>query len=272
MKLYVTDLDGTLLDINAEISPESAEQLNRLLLEKNITFFTARSMSVVKKIFNEVKWKLPCVVNNGAFIVDYSTGNYISEQYIDEENVKEIIDKAKEMNISYIVLCMYQGIEKMIYSDINNEGIRTFIGQREKLNDKRLLKWDNSLKLSEMKIFSLQFVDSFSNLSELRDRIRDDCLVTYLDREIYVDGYYYLNVNNKNATKEQALQKIIELLLISLNDVTAFGDQINDLEMLKMCGRGVAVSNANPELKKGADFVIGSNVEGSVIKFIANDK
>ena len=138
----------------------------------------------------------------------------------------------------------------MIYSDINNEGIRTFIGQREKLNDKRLLKWDNSLKLSEMKIFSLQFVDSFSNLSELRDRIRDDCLVTYLDREIYVDGYYYLNVNNKNATKEQALQKIIELLHISLNDVTAFGDQINDLEMLKMCGRGVAVSNANPELKK----------------------
>ena len=91
MKLYVTDLDGTLLDINAEISPESAEQLNRLLLEKNITFFTARSMSVVKKIFNEVKWKLPCVVNNGAFIVDYSTGNYISEQYIDEENVKDFI-------------------------------------------------------------------------------------------------------------------------------------------------------------------------------------
>ena len=39
-----------------------------------------------------------------------------------------------------------------------------------------------------------------------------------------------------------------------------------------MCGRGVAVSNANPELKKGADFVIGNNVEGSVIKFIAGDK
>ena len=53
-----------------------------------------------------------------------------------------------------------------------------------------------------------------------------------------------------------------------MKEVTVFGDQINDLEMLKMAGVGVAVDNANEELKEVADTIIGSNTKNSVVKYI----
>ena len=271
MKLYVTDLDGTLLNANAQISTEDANRINQILAKKNVTFFTARSISVVKKIFEEVEWKLPCVVNNGAFIYDYNSGKCIDERFIDNEDVRNIIEKAQEMNISYILLCEYQGTERMIYSELNNEGVQTFIDQRRRKNDKRLMSFDNGIQLSDLKVFSIQFVDKYEALKKLHDSIINDNLITYLDREIYIDGYYYLNINSSEATKEKALMRICSLLNVSLSEVTAFGDQVNDLELLKMCGRGIAVSNANPELKQQADLVIGSNIERSVITFLENE-
>ena len=122
--------------------------------------------------------------------------------------------------------------------------------------------------IDELKIFSLQFVDSYEKIKALQTEIKKYDVITYFDKEIYVDGYYYLNVNNKEATKENALLKIVDLLGLSMKEVTVFGDQINDLEMLKMAGVGVAVDNANEELKEVADTIIGSNTKNSVVKYI----
>ena len=268
MKLYVTDLDGTLLNEKAELSEYSRNELNRLLQTEKITFCTARSYGVTQKILDGVKWVLPCVVNNGAFIIDYKSGCIIEGAYIDNDIVKKILKLSEMLNLSCIILCMYENEEKMIYSNLNNAGIYEYIEQRKKRQDKRLLVWEDFAKIDELKIFSLQFVDSYEKIKALQTEIKKYDVITYFDKDIYVDGYYYLNVNNKEATKENALLKIVDLLGLSMKEVTVFGDQINDLEMLKMAGVGVAVDNANEELKEVADTIIGSNTKNSVVKYI----
>ena len=66
-------------------------------------------------------------------------------------------------------------------------------------------------------------------------------------------------VQEKSATKRSAVEAVAAHFGIALSDVVAFGDDQNDIEMLRACGTGVAVANAIDEAKDAADFVCGTN-------------
>ena len=68
--------------------------------------------------------------------------------------------------------------------------------------------------------------------------------------------------------KIKAIRTLAEVSGISLKDMTAFGDDRNDVEMLKLCGRGIAVSNAVPEVLDIADGITLSNDEDGVAKWL----
>ena len=69
-----------------------------------------------------------------------------------------------------------------------------------------------------------------------------------------------------NSDKETALKTLVEYIGIDLSDVVAFGDDINDLGMLKLAGTAVAVSNAIDEVKAVADHITESNDQDGVAK------
>lgn len=72
----------------------------------------------------------------------------------------------------------------------------------------------------------------------------------------------------EKSGKIQAILELAKLLNISLNDIVSFGDDINDMEMLRICGTGVSVSNAVAEVKAVADCVTLSNDEDGVTDWI----
>ena len=72
----------------------------------------------------------------------------------------------------------------------------------------------------------------------------------------------------EGAGKVQAIRELAKILDISSDDIVAFGDDINDIEMLKMCGTGVAVTNAVPDVQAIADSVTLSNDEDGVAEWI----
>ena len=74
----------------------------------------------------------------------------------------------------------------------------------------------------------------------------------------------------KNATKECAIEFLCSHLGISAESIIAFGDDHNDVGMLKLCGTGVAMGNAIEEVKKAADFVTLTNDEDGVAAFLEN--
>lgn len=72
-----------------------------------------------------------------------------------------------------------------------------------------------------------------------------------------------------NATKENGIRRVCELLNIKEENIIAFGDDHNDIGMLKMCGKGIAMQNAIPEVKTAADGITEkSNDEDGVAFYL----
>jgi len=93
----------------------------------------------------------------------------------------------------------------------------------------------------------------------------------------YIPDYAYTQLSenriamimNKKATKLNAIRMVAEKYGISMDEVVAFGDDYNDIDMLKGCGRGIAVANALDEVKLAADEVCGGNMEDGEARWIA---
>lgn len=83
----------------------------------------------------------------------------------------------------------------------------------------------------------------------------------------FSDGDWY-KYTKASATKANAVKITAEKLNIPLEAVTAFGDDFVDIEMLEICGTGVAVANAIDEVKKAARFIADSNDNDGVARFI----
>ena len=76
-------------------------------------------------------------------------------------------------------------------------------------------------------------------------------------------------IMNKKASKAAALSCALERLDINFNDVIAFGDDINDKEMLERCGMGIAMANAGDEVKRVADDVCGDCDADGLANYLA---
>ena len=112
--------------------------------------------------------------------------------------------------------------------------------------DKILVEADRSIKYSE--ILPLLTPEIYCQISE---------------RLIYL-------IMNKNATKLNALKTLCSNWGLGLKNAAAFGDDYNDIEMLKECGLGIAVGNAIKEVKEAADAVAQTNDNDGVAKYIEN--
>lgn len=83
----------------------------------------------------------------------------------------------------------------------------------------------------------------------------------------FSDGNWY-KYTKSDATKANAVREISKSLKIPLEDMIAFGDDFVDIEVLEICGIGVAVENAIDEVKKIADYITDSNENDGVARFI----
>lgn len=93
----------------------------------------------------------------------------------------------------------------------------------------------------------------------------------HLAENQYSPGWYWLTVHDYKASKDQAIKTLIHEYGYDQNQLTVFGDNVNDIKMFKSASEAVAVKNATDELKKYATKVIGSNQEDSVVKYIKED-
>ena len=83
------------------------------------------------------------------------------------------------------------------------------------------------------------------------------------------DNVQWLEAFQKGVQKYKGVYKISQIENIDNKDVIAFGDGLNDVDMLKKCGVGVAMKNALPEVKEQADYITSrTNNENGVVEFL----
>ena len=89
--LYVTDLDGTLLNMKQELNKEVAEQINKLINKGiNFTVSTGRGDSI-RTILKDINFKLPAMILNGALNYDFDKRKYVDAKAIPINKVTEIM-------------------------------------------------------------------------------------------------------------------------------------------------------------------------------------
>ena len=267
--LYISDLDGTLLQNDQTVSAFTAQTVNKLI-EKGLLFSyaTARSHTTASKVTKNLKFRIPVIVFNGTFVVDTDTKNRLISNTFTQEETKRISDILIKHQIYPIVNAFFSDREKFSYVlGKETHGIHTFIQERQGDDRKRAVFGNTELYDGE--VFHVACIDEEEKLRPAYEYLQKD-FPCVLYRDIY-GGETWLEIHPKGATKASALLALKKML--NCDKVVCFGDGKNDIPMFRIADECYAVENADPSLKAIATAVIESNEADGVAKWLlANGK
>lgn len=265
--LYLSDLDGTLLNSEQRVSEKSCEILNRLI-DKGLLFSyaTARSAVTSVKATKGLSAKIPIIVYNGVFTIDSGTGERILSNMFSRDEALWIYDVLLKHGIDPIVYSVINGVEKFSYiAERCTFGMREFLDTRK--NDVRERIATTEEEMREGEIFYFTCIDDVEKLSPACE-ILEKKFRCIFDKDIY-SGNQWLEVLPKSATKANAALELKKHF--GCDRLVVFGDGMNDIQMFEAADECYAVANASSQLKAVADGVIGSNNKDSVARFILED-
>lgn len=267
MTLYISDLDGTLLNRNHRIPASAAEILNRLMAQGMLfTFATARSWHSAHVVTKGLSPKLPWIVHNGAFIADGASGFRHDEIFFTETQRAEILNLCNKLNLWPLCYSVFGGEEKVFYLDNvkRHPGMDFYIASRQ--GDRRLTPVQDSEALLQGDAYYFTFIHEKSVLMPLYEQVKGSpWLNLTFQQELYREEFW-LEITPKEATKAQAALRLKEHL--GCDKLVAFGDSMNDLPLFQVADESYAVENALPQVKAAASSVIESNEKGGVAKFL----
>lgn len=264
--LYVTDLDGTLLNKQERIHPESIRIINHLIEQgMALTYATARSLSSASIVTQGLSANIPVIVYNGAFILNPATGEILSKESFRPEEMRRVTDVLNQIGISPLVYSFVEGAEKVSWIvSRENEGIRRYLDSRK--GDRRLRPVTSEEELYQGDMFYFTCIGEQQDMKPVYDIFSKDARFRCtLQQELYRPEYW-CEIMPAKATKAEAIRKLKEIW--GCGRVVSFGDAINDIPMFEISDECYAVENAVEELKAIADGVIESNEENGVAKWL----
>jgi Cof subfamily protein (haloacid dehalogenase superfamily) len=266
-KLFVADMDGTLLNDDKKLSDKNIQTIKKLQ-DFGIKFAvaTGRHDSMIKSYLKHLDLHVPVISCNGAIVREPFSDQIFLSQALPEEQSLQVIDICKERN-----------------ADFHIYGHESIFG--EKLNHKMLYYHNLNKTLPSEEQTKLVKVpdckDAVLNDSEplykfliISDRNKD--LLDIMDGLAKIEGLTacqsmptLCDVMKEGVSKAFALQKLSESLGIMRKEIVAIGDQFNDIDLIEYAGLGIAVANAEDALKEKADIItISNNNEDAVSEAI----
>ena len=264
--LYVTDLDGTLLNRQDRVSPFSISTINHLVENGMLfTYATARSLVSASKVTEGLSTKIPVIAYNGAFIIQPSTGEILSSEGFTEEERALVRDVLNSRGISPLVYAFVNGVEKVSWIPQNeNDGIRRYLSLRQ--GDRRFRPVPGKDALYEGEMFYFTCIGEKEELQPVYDVFfNDNRYRCTLQQELYRPEYW-CEIMPAKASKANAIRRLKEMW--GCTRVVSFGDAVNDLPMFEISDECYAVSNAVNEVKAAATGIIESNEEDGVARWL----
>ena len=278
MKILFTDLDGTLLDDNKDISAEDMSAIRKMIAAGHkFVMITGRPLTSVKKLadrygFLEAGFYL--VSFNGGLIYDCGEQNAILTRYIPVEDVKAIMDAAHACGMHAHT---YSG--DLVVSEYETEQLKTYC---------RLMQMDYVV-VKDIREYYGQFINvvvkppikvniitpfDHSSLESFRAEMRKTTAGKLFD---VFSKPEMLEFSHIKSNKGDAVRFMADFYKVSMDDTIAVGDEENDCPMIEAAGVGVAMANASPVVKNVADYVTErdnnhSGIAEVIEKFVFNGK
>lgn len=277
-KLFISDLDGTLLDNDARLSGYALDNLNRLIESGlNFTIATARSIISVREILTGLKLKLPIIEINGALISDFSTGKHHTINSIEIDTIERLYQRISGLGCEPFISSYDGSRDNLYYSKVANEGMRWFLGDDTEDHATRVRYVGNICDAFCEQVVCVTIIDKEEVMCEVHDIINaefEGLFQSHFFQNPYCRDWHWVTVHDKRSCKSVAVGELAAQLGYDLNDVVVFGDGINDVEMMKLNTEGVlsiCTGNAVDEVKNYADKVIADNTDDGVVNFLLSE-
>lgn len=270
MKLYLTDLDGTLLDHKAEIGRMTEAMMN-MLIDNDIavSYATARSVHSAEPKVSCINFKLPVITHNGAFIIDPITKERLVTHFFDNNAkafLKSYFYEHKESILVYSVIDNYERVSYL--EERLNKGTVRYL--KDRAGDKRMYRAGDYEELFDGDIYYITLIEPITSPEELDNFFYNkNGFSRNYQPDTYDTSEYWYEIYRDDVSKANAALRLKEML--GADELIVFGDNTNDISMFSVADRCYAVSNATDRLKALATGVIRSNEQSGVPAFIQND-
>lgn len=256
IKLIALDLDGTLLNDKKEIGNYTKEILNKLIDDYKIELIlsSGRGFDGVKKYNDILGNNNYSIIMNGSNIVD-NNGKILYRKMLEEDISKAVIKLAEKYDV-----CVHFFNDLQYTVSRDDFYIKSYI-QIEKTRE-------ITVGIENIKYYKFDKIIIFGERETL-NKLKAD-IDSNLDVHSCFSGEKLLEVICKGVSKGNALKWICDNKAIDIKNTIAFGDNFNDIEMIEYAGVGVAMANAEEEVKQKADYIALSNNEEGVAKFLKN--
>ncbi len=245
VKLVVTDMDGTLLNKNHEISP-LFNSLFKQLIKHNITFVAASGRPYYGMIdkLHHIKDDIIIVAENGGLII--KDDHTLLSNPIKSDHLKELTDLILTIENTHPIFCTRHKAYVMSNSKPLLHLLSEYYAQYEIITSPEAIQ-EHVYKIALFhEESSEQYIYPF---------------IKHLDHKFKVklSATHWVDISENIANKGTAIKLLQEKYNISKDETLAFGDYNNDLEMLENAYFSYAMANAHPHVKTTARFETKSN-------------
>ncbi len=271
MEIFISDLDGTLLNRKGSLSGNTVNILKSLIKSGlHFTVATARTPFSAIPLLKELAIKDCMILLNGAVLYDPVKKRFFHSVELGKEAMKALQEAEQE------------GIQGMLFA-MKEEKLCVFLGKV------KVRLWDGYFDFSktahissirrefpetsasglqnESVIYGLYMDDKPEVLEEMKKKLslRQDLALDYY-KDQYTKDRWCLEICSSNASKGHAVKALRAMM--GGGEFTAFGDSRNDIPLFQACEKAFAVENACEELKQMASGILFDNERDGVAEYI----
>lgn len=269
--LYVSDLDGTLLNSDKKISAYTAEILNQCI-EKGMKFAvaTARMPYGCDYRLKAIHMDTPGILTNGVFLYDFKNEKVISAEEIPSDSAEKAIRAFQDTGLSCFVYTYEEDGISIWYGDERLEKQTQYYSEQALKKCKSVRLVGNMEEVpAQGRIVYITYTgekDVLEPICQKLDRIEHLSYSFYLN--IY-NGWYCLEIFSDTASKKNALKKLVRMM--ECEELVVFGDNLNDLSMIEIADRSYAPENALLEVKQVVTEVLADCDRDGVARFLKDE-
>lgn len=269
MDLYISDLDGTLLNNEHRVSETSAAIINELIDRGlNFSVATARNIGTAFDKIAPLRLRTPVSFMNGVFIYAQNDPKPLSVLPLPADQAKILLTEAKKVGASPMFYSLNNRTDKieLQYADLNFPARRAFYEARKNSVYKQFIRADAYEFRDECTPVYINFLEEYDVLLRVQpiiETLPDIHSVFYFDPVLQA---WYLESFSAKAGKASGAKRIAEM--IGAERIICFGDNENDRSMFEIADECYATANADENIRAIADGVIGNCNEDGVALFL----
>lgn len=255
--VIVLDLDGTLTNSNKVITPKTKEALMKAqCMGKRVVLASGRPTGGIVRLADELRldeYGGFILSFNGAHIINYSDGTVVYDKTVPEELIGPLYEEAIKENLGIVT---YTDSEIILGSEVNE-----YINLEARITHMPLQKVENFPKFVNFPINKILLSGEPEVIFEQQEHMRE---IFGEQLNIYRSEPFFLEMMPQSIDKAYSLGILLEHLKTDRTHMICCGDGFNDRSMIKMAGLGVAMANAQEEVKAVADYITASNDEDGI--------